>query len=274
MAVPKNRLDGFYKAGVAWLGSYPLHEHEFGEVFWVDGGKGFHTVNGQRISIQEGDFVFIRPWDRHRLDAPKKRSFHINNVAFRWDTFQHIKMRYFPDDNSVYGELENLPKSIVLTDRQLQIMRESFLVLFNAENCLLEIERFLINAFAELSPLRSPGQQRTHEPLPDWLERARTAIQDPEKLRIGLSEFYRLCSHSPEYVSRQHRRFTGETPGDYLRDLRMQRAATLLTGTNQEIIDIALDCGFESLSHFYSCFRKVYAVSPRRYRAQKQISMY
>jgi len=54
----------------------------------------------------------------------------------------------------------------------------------------------------------------------------------------------------------------------------MDHSAILLVGSSKEIVEISLECGFESLSHFYACFRTAHGMSPGRFRAQKQTGLY
>ncbi|MFP5078423.1 helix-turn-helix transcriptional regulator [Rhizobium sp. YIM 134829] len=51
----------------------------------------------------------------------------------------------------------------------------------------------------------------------------------------------------------------------YIRMQRLERASRLLAqkhSTSQRVVDIALDCGFESLSAFYRAFRQAYGTTP------------
>jgi len=276
MVIPKNYLEGLYGAHTAKFATYPLHEHDFGEVFWIDQGSGCHLVNGEEILVGAGDFVFIRPTDQHGFKPIRKKSIELKNIAFRWEIYEHIKTRHLRNDGSIYGEERKLPKTIHLTDPQLRQFRQSFLSLFKPNQGLLEIERFLLNVFAELFPeIGSSNPNEPHrQPLPSWLEKARQEIRDPKRLHLGLAEFYRLCCRCPEHVTRVAQRLLNETPGDYIHRLRMEHAAILLASSSKEIIEISLECGFESLSHFYACFRKAHRISPGRYRAQKQTSWY
>ncbi|GLC81154.1 bifunctional transcriptional activator/DNA repair enzyme AdaA [Lacrimispora brassicae] len=57
-----------------------------------------------------------------------------------------------------------------------------------------------------------------------------------------------------------------KTPVEYLNGLRVDRAKELLANTPDNILPIALQSGFESLSAFYTQFRRVTGVSPNEYR--------
>jgi AraC-like DNA-binding protein len=62
------------------------------------------------------------------------------------------------------------------------------------------------------------------------------------------------------------------TPSDYLRKRRLGACATMLENPAKSkitITEIALSCGFNSSAHFSTEFRRVYGMSPRRYRATR-----
>jgi len=57
-----------------------------------------------------------------------------------------------------------------------------------------------------------------------------------------------------------------KTPTEYLNGLRVASARKLLTNTPDNILQIALQSGFESLSVFYTQFKRITGVSPNEYR--------
>lgn len=60
---------------------------------------------------------------------------------------------------------------------------------------------------------------------------------------------------------------TGFTPKAYLRARRLTLAAEELIETDNDIIIIAEDAGFESQAAFTKAFRKQYGIAPGKYRA-------
>ncbi len=275
-APPRNPLEGLYKPGYVWLHRYPLHTHEFEEIFWIDDGVALHEVNGEEQVLEKGDLFFMRRGDVHAFSTKSDdKPFLLRNIAFPSETLASLCDRFYGGSAAVYGEGEALPRRFSLTARQLSLFRQAFFTLFQARRTPLQIERFLLTIFGELCPCDeayTPTDSARH--LPPWLDQARQAMRDPDRLRLGVPEFYRLCGRCPEHASRESRRLFGETPGEYVHRLRMEYAASLLGGTSMEIVDIAMECGFESLSHFYACFRKIYAMTPYRYRKQAQTDMY
>ena len=63
----------------------PLHTHDFYEIFYVNKGKAIHCVNGERIVVSSGAFVFIRPWDVHSYDSLNYSEFQMTSIGFNCD---------------------------------------------------------------------------------------------------------------------------------------------------------------------------------------------
>lgn len=58
------------------------------------------------------------------------------------------------------------------------------------------------------------------------------------------------------------------TPMDYLRDIRLRRAAQLLQVSNIPIDSVAARIGYSSRSHFSKAFSEQFSVSPAEFRKQ------
>lgn len=68
-----------------------------------------------------------------------------------------------------------------------------------------------------------------------------------------------------------HRVFSaaaGETPKQFTLRLRLGRAAAMLLTSEDAVLDIALDCGFQSHEAFSRAFRKRFGMTPSDYRAR------
>jgi len=72
---------------------------------------------------------------------------------------------------------------------------------------------------------------------------------------------------SRAHFSREFRKAFGESPYSYLLTRRLERAATLLRGTDYSVADICMQVGLSSVGSFTTSFTRRYGVSPTEYRA-------
>lgn len=83
---------------------------------------------------------------------------------------------------------------------------------------------------------------------------------------ITVSRLAELGYVSPSCFNRRFKKETGITPIEYLIEIRIKRAKTLLRRKDIPITDIAMRCGFGSSAHFSSCFQSRTGVTPTEYR--------
>ncbi len=103
---------------------------------------------------------------------------------------------------------------------------------------------------------------------PAWLARARGHLDDSLGSDVRMGEVAREAGVHPVHLARVFRQYTGKLPGDYVRQRRVEHAATLLRETRRPIADIAISCGFVDQSHLATAFRRAFRTTPSAYRRQ------
>ncbi|MFD0673097.1 response regulator [Cohnella sp. GCM10027633] len=73
----------------------------------------------------------------------------------------------------------------------------------------------------------------------------------------------------PVYLSKIYKLETGESLGDYIIRVRMEKALYLLKSTNKKIYEITSELGYQNPQYFSKMFRKYYGMTPNEYRDQK-----
>jgi AraC-like DNA-binding protein len=85
---------------------------------------------------------------------------------------------------------------------------------------------------------------------------------------ISLEKIAKIAKMSPFSFSRYFKKNCGAGFVEYLNKVRTNKACYLLRETEYQVHDIAMECGFASISNFNKQFRKSEGISPRDYRAQ------
>jgi len=87
---------------------------------------------------------------------------------------------------------------------------------------------------------------------------------------VSLADLAALDGRSPFHLQRIFRAAIGESPAQYSRRVRLQRAAAFLLVTNKTVLEVALDAGFESHDGFTRAFRKRFDITPKKFREQRR----
>ena len=88
---------------------------------------------------------------------------------------------------------------------------------------------------------------------------------DPSR-HFTLGKMAESVNLSAPYFCYLFKSITGVPPAKYLKSLRMQEAATLLTTTFLSVKEIVRRVGLTDESHFVRDFKRLYGVTPSEYR--------
>lgn len=114
----------------------------------------------------------------------------------------------------------------------------------------------------ELLPWCHRGSGRRSELVQQALELMAQRHEEP----IALADLASALGVSTAHLARRFKQETGRTVTEELHALRIASAKRLLTETDEGILQIALDCGFQSVEHFHRIFKRHTNTTPRRWR--------
>lgn len=106
------------------------------------------------------------------------------------------------------------------------------------------------------------------DPVRRALELIRSRLDQP----LDLPALAREVGVAPHHLSRRVSRETGRTLQRHLRRLRVERACESLNSLKRNVTEVALEVGYQSLSHFAKAFREETGQSPRRWQARVRCS--
>ncbi len=106
-----------------------------------------------------------------------------------------------------------------------------------------------------------------HAPPARHLLRAKDLADARYAEQLSVEQLAARAGLSRAHFSREFKRAFGESPHAYLLTRRLERAASLLRGTDRQVLDICLSVGLHSLGSFTTSFTRMYGLSPSAYRA-------
>jgi AraC family cel operon transcriptional repressor len=248
------------------------HNHDFFEIFLITKGEALHRINGKQEIIQECDLVFIRPDDIHNYQKSGDKNCELINLAFPSSTilqlFEYFGEGFQPDQllKTEYPpkiKLSKIEKDILLSRfEKLNTLKRT-----NKNKIKTELRILLADIFSRYFTY---GEDFLNEIVPKWLVKLKYEMEKKENFIPGINKMHELCERTPEHLSRSFKKYYNESPTDYITNLRLNYAANLLSNSDEDITNIAMDCGFENLSHFYHLFRKKFDTSPKEFRSRHQ----
>ena len=84
---------------------------------------------------------------------------------------------------------------------------------------------------------------------------------------LSMDELADAAGYSRRHLERLFRDAVGKTPGEFYRALRMERGRNLLITTDLTLMEVAMACGFASVSHFSKSFRTSFGIAPTKLKS-------
>ncbi len=107
-------------------------------------------------------------------------------------------------------------------------------------------------------------EETANHPLP--LSRAISVMNKSFSNDLPIDQVSLKAGVSTPNLYSLFKRHMETTPHQYLLNLRLRHARSLLAGNEKSIKEISMDCGFENLESFYRAFRKNCHMTPAEYR--------
>ncbi|RWY80495.1 AraC family transcriptional regulator [Rhizobium leguminosarum] len=128
----------------------------------------------------------------------------------------------------------------------------------------------LTRDFSQLAFEHYRSLPRVH-PLSAWrLSRVRRYAEARLDQRMSLEELADVAGFSRAHFAATFKAATSMSAHEFLLRIRIQAAARLLTCTDLALVEIALQTGFQNQPHFTTVFKKITAVTPRKWRDSRR----
>lgn len=88
--------------------------------------------------------------------------------------------------------------------------------------------------------------------------------------KISAKDICTRFGYNETYFCRRFKAMTGMTVMNYIQILRMEKAQKLLRGSEEDVGNIAWQCGFSDVSYFSNCFKKRFGITPTDFRKKEE----
>ena len=256
---------------------------DFLALYVVQHGRGTHIINGVPFSMARGDTYIMGVGAVHqylRCDGIELDALYFPISFFDEDTLRilrrHPVLNSFlrPDSRGSSGRWKHLsPVDFEQIDQELSELKREWASATEFGKLLTRalFLRFLIHlawledAFDHIDDLENASRApaSTSESISLAIHLIESQFTDP----LRIEDVADAVCMSPDWFTRAFASVTGQTPRDYLRHLRVERAKALLMTTRSSVTEIALQSGFGDPAYFARVFRQHTKMTPREFRA-------
>lgn len=253
------------------------HFHPWWELMYIASGERTFFYENRTLHITAGTFLCIAPGILHRAVNPAGEVCKLYNVYFS-DSDEPLPAcdTRFAFLAPVLTQAE--PCLVLLPEAQEAVSalfsrlgREMHLKKSGWKNMAWALlSEILVTATrsenaARLSPQAAASMPASIAAVIDYLN---THYAEPLSLSLVSAHFGMSESH----LSRSFKAATHFSFVEYINSLRITKACRLLAAEKTAVLEIAMRCGFGSVTQFGRTFRALTGTSPHRYRTQRQES--
>ena len=251
----------------------PLHWHDEMEIIYVKRGQGCVTVDCEQYEVSGGTIVLILPGQLHSIEQLDELSMEYENIIFN-----AAMLLPRTEDSSSTGFLRPFLNGQIFIPSVYTVDSEQHAALSACLDACDEIcktkpegyDLFIKGKLFEFFYILSNQCQieknpRTAKSL-DKLKIILKFVENSYMHKITIAEVADRIDFSESHFMRYFKKNMGTSFVDYLRDYRLTMAARLLLQSDDTILSIAEEVGFDNLSYFNRAFKKKYDMTPREYR--------
>jgi AraC-like DNA-binding protein len=254
--------------------NYPSHWHTSMEIIMPT--ENIYTVeySNQIITLREGDIILISPGCIHALYAPD----HGRRIIFQPDI---NSFRFMKDIEALltiisplivitpesFPEIHTRIRELLIEIRNEYLNTASSFSEVSIYSKALEIIALIGRSYADnaSSPEKNmPGKQEEYiEKFIEICDYIRVHCSD----NLSLDTVADMSGFSKFYFSKLFKQFTNVSFYKYVNQKRIDKAAELLTEPKNSVTEVALSCGFSSLSSFIRMFKIIKGCTPTEFRS-------
>lgn len=245
-------------------------------LFYCTGGKGKMTVGGETYEVKQGILIYIKAGVPYHYLPDETDPMRL--LAFNFDLVFDESKRRVPIPPCKAEEFRKISLIAEVTVEDAPFLNSSavFTGMGHLYEKLSEIndeyvsaKKFcesrcsglLLDVISQLAlffenELEGEGKM---EAVLDYL--SKNYAQDIRNSHLG-----ELFGYHPNYLNQLFIRYTGKSLHNYLQELRLRKAITLLQETDLPVSDVAIAVGFKDIPHFSRYFKQKIGHTPSYFR--------
>lgn len=216
-------------------------------IHYVVSGKGTFTVNEKVYSLTQGDIFIIRPYEYITYKADNDLPWHYRWVGFTCNLDRHTDF--------LNRDVINIPEVDYLFRQMVQ--SDSF-----KNNREVYTYAKILELFALINEKTSPNNNKQDALVDKAINFLENNFSNPN---LRITELADTLHTNRSHLSTIFKKDTRLSPQQYLQNIRLNHAKSLLGESKWTIDEVAFRCGYKSSFHFSKMFKQAFGIAPSLY---------
>lgn len=259
----------------AFQGEHKWHFHPQYEISLILKGGGKRFVGDHIGAFYPGELVLIGPNIPHCWISDDEQTENEMLVVQFDPLFLGERFYTIPEAKNLKAQISAARRGLLFDSNNLSEATQ-WLVNIRKHDGLSRVAHLLLlfDALTQCQHRQLTSDQYIMEQTSRGADRLTAAINHVKNHlheEIRQPDIARLVNMTPQSFSRFFHAQTGRTFVSFVNAMRITQACHLLATTEQDILDIALSCGYPNLSHFNRKFLQNKELTPSQYRANQRL---
>lgn len=252
----------------------PVHWQDSFEIIYVKKGSGLVQVDFETYTAKAGDIFLVMPGHLHSIRSLSMNRMEYENIIFDPAFLDTASINLFSQKYWQPLLLEALSLPVYIGPEHE--LHPSISSLLDASDILcstrpagyeLGVKGNLMLVFSCLFGMATDSghYNEKHE---EKLKTILSYLEENYDKKLTVEEMARTVGYSASHFMRWFKEMTGVGFGAYLIEFRLERAAQALRSTQDTILAISEQNGFDNLSNFNRLFKKKFQMTPSQFRRQ------
>lgn len=228
-------------------------------ILYITEGKCYAEKDGENIIINPGEIFLIPPFKKHLYSFKSSDKSVSSYIHFSGTGCEKLlrEAGFFPE------YILHLKKSRSLEEVFEKLRREFLLKKPFYDNlCTSYLIEFLSLAGRKNEELKNPVFSKNKQEI----DRILNIMIEKYSENRNISYYAQMCHLSISRFQHVFKSCTGQTPVEYINNLRINHAKEYLINTDLSISDISEAVGFTDQNYFSRVFKKITGISPVKFK--------
>ena len=235
---------------IAYKGFYSkerinFHEHTEYELFVYTSGNGKTNIAGKEYDIEQGMIVIMPP--------------NILHGSISYDSLGYIAIKGTCD------ELLHIDTPIIFKDSEFKdgfnLLQLIFANRYGEQTYFNALCKAFVNFALKNVKVKTPLEKAVNKIISQL-------VINLHDSNLDVTTLLNDSGYAEDYIRANFKKLVGKTPIEFLTELRIDHAKTLINiyQKSTPLIDIATNCGFDDYIYFSRKFKKFVGMSPQSYK--------